>query len=305
MTQRRISVRAGRRTATWFANSLSVGILVGPALGVYIFMMIIPIIIAFGYSLTDWNGISSTFDWAGIDNYRRTFADERFQRAAVITGLIAFICTAVLNVLGVGLAVALNRAGAASRLLRPLFFFPIVLSPIVVGFIWQAQLNYQGIANGLLESLGVGRINFLGEPTLAVVSLAWVTIWQSLGFVMVLYLAALQTIPREIYDASSIDGATPAQQFARITIPLLAPATTTTTVLLLVFFMRLYDYVVVLTGGGPGGASETVAFQIVRTSFSGNQYAYGSAQAIVLLGSVAVISVVTLWGLGKREAYLA
>lgn len=283
---------------------LSTLVLIGPPLGLYAVFGILPIAIAAYYSLTDWDGIRRTIDIVGFDNYAKLVGDPEVHRAFFVTFVIAGSATLVLNALAMPLAVLLARQDIVTRLYRTGVFFPLVLSPIVVGFIWQAVLNTNGLLNLVLTSVGLPRLIFLGEPGLAVVSIAFVTIWQALGFTTILYLAALRTIPDELYEASRIDGAGVWARFQYVTVPLLAPALTVNVVLLMVLFMRLYEYVLVMTQGGPVGSSQTVAYLLVTNAFERAKYGYGSAIAIVMLLVVAIVSVVLVGLFRRRERYL-
>jgi raffinose/stachyose/melibiose transport system permease protein len=280
-------------------------VLVAPGLGIYVVFAIVPIGIALVYSLTDWTGISRNVDFIGLDNYATLLADPEVHRAFIVTFVVATAATLILNVLAIPLAALLSGNTITNRLYRMAIFFPLVLSPIVVGFLWQSILNSYGLLNGLLGDLGVRPIPFLAEPGPAVASVAFVTIWQALGFTTILYLAALRTIPDEIYEAATMDGAGPIDRFRRITVPLLAPAVTVNVVLLMIFFMRLYEYVLVMTQGGPVRSTQTVAYLLVANAFERSKYGYGSAIAIVMLVVVGVISVALVAVLRRREQALS
>ena len=145
-------------------------------------MLFRSIAVAAGFSVTDWDGIRRSIGFVGLDNYVRMVGDPEVHRAFIVTTFLAVACTLVLNALAMPLAVLLSRNDLVTRLYRTAIFFPLVLSPIVVGFLWQSLLSTTGLLNGLLAAAGLKRIIFLGEPTLAVASIAFVTIWQSLGF---------------------------------------------------------------------------------------------------------------------------
>lgn len=275
--------------------------LLGPGLTLYTIFAGLPIGIAAYYSLTDWNGISRDVRFVGLENYERMAGDPEVLRAFLVTFLIAVVATVVLNVLAIPLASLLAQNTTVNRLYRSAIFFPLVLSPIVVGFLWQSILNSNGLINSLLRDLGMSRVTFLGEPNASLISLTAVAIWQALGFTTILYLAALRTIPDELYEAAEIDGAGSFARFRRVTIPLLAPALTVNVVLLMIFFMRLYELVLVMTQGGPVRSTQSVAFLLVANSFERNKYGYGSAIAIVMLLVVGVIAVVLVGFLRRRE----
>lgn len=282
-------------------SRLATMVLVGPALGLYVLFAVVPIAIAAYYSFTDWTGISRTFDVVGLENYSTLIGDSEVHRAFLVTFAVAVVATIILNAIAIPLAVLMSENTFVNRLYRSAVFFPLVLSPIVVGFLWQSILNSNGLLNTLLADIGMRRIPFLAEPTPAVASIAVVTIWQALGFTTILYLAALRTIPDELYEAAKIDGAGAAARFRRITVPLLAPALTVNIVLLMILFMRLYEYVLVMTQGGPVRSTQTVAYLLVANAFERSKYGYGSAIAIVMLLVVGLIAVVLVAILRRRE----
>lgn len=264
-------------------------LLATPAMTLYIALVIAPIGLALFYSFTSWNGVSQQVDFVGVENYGRTGSDPEVVTAFVTTLVIAFGTTLILTIISLPLAALLNRSDFVTRLYRSAVFFPIVLASVVVGFIWQTFLNTNGIVNMLLSGIGLDPVLFLGDKALAVASIAFVSGWQTLGFLTVLYIAALQGIPIELYEAASVDGAGPFKSFLHITLPSLAPAIAANSVLLIVLFMRTYDYVVVMTGGGPAGATQTVAFLIVQEAFVRSRFGFATAIAILLVFVVTVI----------------
>ena len=279
----------------------STAALIGPAIVLYAVFGLVPIGIAVVYSLTSWDGVNRSIQFIGLDNYATALGDPEVGRAFLITFVVAGAATVFLNVIAIPLAVLLSRQDFVTRLYRTGVFFPLVLSPIVVGFLWQSILNTNGLLNALLASMGLKRIAFLGDPGLAIVSISFVTIWQALGFTTILYLAALRTIPEELHEAAMIDGAGPWARFRRVTIPMLAPALTVNVVLLLIIFMRLYEYVLVMTQGGPVGSSQTVAYLLVINAFERSKYGYGSAIAVIMLLAVGVIAILLVAMLRRRE----
>jgi multiple sugar transport system permease protein len=264
-----------------------------PGLAIYIAFVIVPVVLVIGYSLTNWNGFNSGADFVGLENYRRVFVDTRATGAIMVTAAMAVAITVVLDVLGLGLAVILNRTGRVTRWLRALFFFPLVLAPVVVAFAWKGLLNYGGVVNQVFSALDLPAVNFLGEPSNAIVSMVIVQTWWSVGFPMVLYLAALQGIPRDLMEAARIDGASAVQEFAFITLPLMRSAILIVTSMLLIIFMRTYELVIVLTYGGPGGATETIGLHIIRRAITESEFAYGSALAVTLFIILVAIGATT------------
>ena len=277
-------------------------LLIGPPLAIYLVFAVLPIAVAGYFSLTDWDGIRRNIDFVGLDNYGRLLGDREVHRAVLVTTFIAVAATIIVNAIAIPLAVLLSHDDLVTRVHRSAVFFPLVLSPIVVGFLWQSTLSTTGLLNGLLVALGADRVVFLGTPTAAVASIAFVTIWQSLGLTTILYLAALRTIPDDLYEAARIDGAGARAQFVHVTFPLLAPAITVIVVLLLILFMRLYEYVLVMTQGGPAGSTQSLAYLLVIEAFERGRYGYGSAIAIVMLAMVGAVALVLVALLRRRES---
>jgi raffinose/stachyose/melibiose transport system permease protein len=280
-------------------------VLIGPPLVLYLVFAVLPIGVAAAFSLTDWDGISRSIGFVGLDNYARMAGDPEVHRAFIVTAFVAVAATLIVNTMAIPLAVLLSHNDLVTRLYRSAIFFPLILSTIVVGFLWQSILNTNGLLNALLTSLGLSRFVFLGEPTASLGTIVFVTIWQSLGFTTILYLAALRTIPDDLYEAARIDGAGAFAAFRNVTFPLLAPALTVNVVLPVIFFMRLYEYVLVMTQGGPVRSTQTVAFLLVAQAFERNRYGYGSAIAIAMLAIVGIVALVLVATLRRRERGLA
>lgn len=276
-------------------------LLFSPGFLFYLAFMLLPIAITLYFGFFNWDGISRSYDFVGLSNYAEALQDKQFHQSTKVTVFITVVSTVLINVLGILFAVLLNKKGRITNFYRSVFFFPLLLSPVVVGFLWKAILNYNGIVNSLLADLGMGKIEFLGNPRLALYTITAIGIWQSLGFVIVLYLAGLQNIPGELYEAAKIDGASRWQEFRNVTFPLLAPAMTMCVVFIFTFTMREYDRVAVLTYGGPAGSTETLAYTIVRLGFSANRFSYASSMAILMMIMVGVVSVLLTVILRKRE----
>jgi multiple sugar transport system permease protein len=261
-----------------------------PPLVLFGAFVIAPIGVSIFYSLTDWNGVRSSMNYVGLDNYARLASDAEVLDAFRVTFIIAIVASVVMNVIGLPLAVLLDHDDFITKIYRSTVFYPLALSAIVVSFIAQTFLSTDGVVNAILGR----RIPFLGEPELALASIIGVSIWHILGFTTVMYLAAVKSIPGDLYEASMLDGAGGLQRFRYLTVPLLGPTIAAVSVLIVVYLMRIYEYVLVITLGGPGGATQTVAFVAVQTTFTRNNYAYGSTIAVVLLGIVLLTAVLML-----------
>ncbi|WRZ96906.1 sugar ABC transporter permease [Streptomyces sp. NBC_00841] len=274
-----------------------------PGLLAYLALVLVPIGMTIGYSLTNKNPFNPPTRWVGLDNLTSLVSDDDFLKALQNTVVITVIVTLVTNAGGLAIALLLDRRGWLYNALRSVFFVPVVLSSVVVSVIWQAILVDDGLLNSMLSRLGVSHPpGWLSDPSLALYTVSWVIAWQGLGFCVVIYLAGLQGIPQELHEAAAIDGCGPLMRFRHVTWPMLAPAVTINTVMSLIGGFKAYDQIQVLTNGGPGpGTTSTLAFQVIQTAFNGNHVGYASAMAVAMLVLVAAVSVVTLGLLQKRE----
>jgi multiple sugar transport system permease protein len=277
-----------------------------PGLLVYVCFVLAPILISVGYSLTNYNPFRPPTRFVGLRNYQLLFEDPEFRGALRVTTILTLIVVIVPNVLGLVIALLLDRRGWFYNGLRSVFFVPVVLSSVVVSIIWTRMMADDGVINQALRAFGVGKPpGWLSDPDLAVYSLGAILSWQTLGFCVVVYLAGLQGVPKELLEAAAIDGAGPVQRFRKVTWPLLAPALTINTVVQLISAFKVFDHVQVITNGGPGeGTTASIAFTVLQVGFTANRQGYASAMAIVMLVIIAVASAVTLKLLQRREVEL-
>jgi multiple sugar transport system permease protein len=278
----------------------------GPAVSVYTAFVLLPILISAAYSLTNYNPFNPPTRWVGLHNYRLLLADSEFLTSLRVTTILTLIVVVVPNVLGLAIAVLLDRPGWFYNALRSVFFVPVVLSSVVVSVIWTRLLDNDGLLNQALRALGVGDPpGWLSDPHYALYSLGTIISWQMLGFCVVVYLAGLQGVPTELTEAAAIDGAGAFQRFWRVTWPLLAPALTVNTVILLISAFKIFDHVQIITRGGPGtGTTATIAYVILEEAFVSNHPGYASAEAIVMLVIIATAAAVALKLLQRREINL-
>jgi multiple sugar transport system permease protein len=277
-----------------------------PSVLIYLCFVLAPIGISLWYSLTNYNPFNPPTKFVGLRNYTSLFSDEQFLTALRVTSILTVIVVVVPNVLGLGVALLLDRPGWLYSALRSVFFTPVILSSVVVSIVWSRLLDNEGPLNQALRALGVEHPpGWLSDPDYALYSLASIVCWQMLGFCVVVYLAGLQGVPTDLVEAAAIDGAGPVRRFRAVVWPLLAPALTINTVVLLISAFKTYDYVKVITNGGPGaGATATIAFNVLATGFDANHVGYASAMAVVMLLIVAVVTAVVLRLLQRREVDL-
>lgn len=274
-----------------------------PGVLVYLCFVLAPIVVSVGYSLTNYNPFNPPVKYVGLENYRLLFQDEQFLTALRVTTILTVIVVIVPNVLGLAVALLLDKQGWLYNALRSVFFTPVILSSVVVSVIWSRLLDSEGPLNDFLRAVGVEHPpGWLSDPSIALYSVASIISWQMLGFCVVVYLAGLQGVPVELMEAAAIDGASPVRRFRAVTWPMLAPALTVNTVVLLISAFKAYDYIKVITNGGPGsGTTATIAFNVLQTGFDANHGGYASAMAILMLLIVAVITAITLRFLQRRE----
>jgi multiple sugar transport system permease protein len=274
-----------------------------PGLVAYALFVLVPIGMTGYYSFTNRNPFNPPTRWVGLRNYTDLLGDPEFLQALRNTVVITLIVTVLANGGGLLIAMLLDRPTKLYLALRGVFFTPVVLSSVVISVIWQAILTDDGLLNSALRGLGVHNPpGWLSDPRFALYAIAWIITWQMLGFCVVVYLAGLQGVPRELQEAAALDGAGPLARFRTVTWPMLAPALTINVVMLLITGFKAYDQIQVITNGGPGtGTTSTMAFQVVQTALNGNHIGYSSAMAAVMLALVAFVSVIVLRVLQRRE----
>lgn len=263
-----------------------------PALALFAFVVLVPSVRGVSYAFTNWDGLSPHFAFVGGANFVAAWRDPDARQAIGHTVLIAVAVTVIQNGFGLLLALGVNSAIKSRTVLRMALFAPAVVTPIVTAYLWRNLLGPQGAVNSLLGAAGLGglRHDWLGDPRAALWSVVAVVVWQFGGYSMVIFLAGLQSVPREIYEAAAIDGAGALRRFWSVTRPLLAPAFTINLMLSIIGGIKLFDQVYALTGGGPGHATDTLSTLIYKDAFTLGEFGYSVALAVVLTVIVAVVS---------------
>jgi ABC-type sugar transport system permease subunit len=257
-------------------------------------------------SFTDRNPLRRESSFVGLKNYLELAHDQRLLRSLVFTLVVTVFVAVVSNVLGLAIAMLLNRRRANYRVMRTLMFIPQVLSGVIVAFIWRSILTQKGLLNVTLQNLGITdtAISWIGTPQLATLSICVVVSWATIAFTTVVYTASLQSVPLELYEAARIDGAGAVARFRYVTLPMIAPGMTISVTLSLITTLKLFDIIAVLTGGGPANSTKSVAFYVIDVAFTGNRFGYASAIAMLLLVLTALISYGTSSLLRRREVHL-
>jgi raffinose/stachyose/melibiose transport system permease protein len=258
---------------------VTIALFLAPALVLYLLLVIAPVVQAMYYSGFDWNGLGALEDFVGLGNFERAFSEDVFLGALKHNGILVLLSLVLQLPFALGLALILNARLRGRGLLRVLFFAPFVLSEVVTGVIWTLILQPRGLADALVPV----QQEWLADPGIVLYTLFVVISWKYFGFHMILYLAGLQQIPRELEEAAEIDGATKLQVLRYVTLPLLGPTIRVSAFLSIIGALQLFDLIWVMTGGGPVNASNTMATYMIDWSFQRFQFGYASAVAVILL----------------------
>ena len=244
------------------------------------------------FAFTNWTGLGD-WDFIGLDNFVRIFQDPQLLGAVWNTLFLAFASVILTNVFGLLYALAINRMLKSRYILRTLLFMPVVLSPLAVAYVWKFIFQFNGPLNGFLGFLGLEELQkvWLADPMWSIWAILITVVWQQTGFVMVIYLAGLASVPVEVEEAAALDGAGIWGRFWHVTVPAIRPSIAIATTLGIIQGLRIFDQILALTGGGPAGATETLATEVYKQAFSLGQFGFGSALALVLTVIILVFAV--------------
>ena len=275
-------------------------VLVLPGMIIFTVGLIIPLFLSFRYSLTDRDGMTAKKTFVGLQNYIKLFKDKEFLESWWFTIKFTIGNTIIQNVLALLFAVALDSGIRFQKLYRTAFFVPCLISAIVVGFVWLKM--FSNVLPAINDLLGTG-FNFLlfGKAETVLGGLLIANNWQWVGYWMLIYLAGLQSVPAELYEAAKVDGANAIHRFFNVTIPMLAPAITICVVGITTGSLKVYDLLVASTKGGPGRASTSVIYKTYTTAINGRQYGYGSAMTVTLVIALLLVALIQVKGLRKKE----
>ncbi len=275
-------------------------LLVLPGLIIFTIGLIIPLLLAFRYSFTSWDGMTAEKPFVGLKNYIDLIKDSDFRAAWWFTIKFTIGNTIIQNVLALTFAVALDSGIKAQKIYRTAFFVPCLISALIVGFVWLKM--FSNVLPALNDLLGTS-FNFLlfGDGKTVLSGLLIANNWQWVGYWMLIYLAGLQSIPSELHEAAKVDGAGAWSRFINVTIPMLAPAITICVVGITTGSLKVYDLLVSSTKGGPGRASTSVIYQTYATAINGRQYGYGSAMSVSLVVVLLLVALIQVKGLKSKE----
>ena len=295
----------GRRRGWWTArrrDGLTGYLFIAPQLIGTVVFVLVPLGLVGWYSLHEWNVLADTFDFVGDANYRRLLEDPTLPSVLRATAYFS-VGLVVLNLaLALGLAVLLNQKLRGTTFFRVLFFSPVVVSLVAWTIVWSFMLQDNGGINGVLDAIGVEGPNWLRAEGTAMVSVVVVQVFKNLGLNMVLLLAALQGVPQELYEASTVDGAGRWTRFRRITVPLISPTILLASIVTVVGSLQVFAQIAVLTQGGPGTSTTVLVYYLYQQAFQFHAFGYGATLSVLLFLIVLALTVVQ-WQLRKRWVF--
>lgn len=285
-------------------QSLYPGYFLIPALLLYSALFILPSVLGFGFSLTNWNSYSDKISFVGLENFREIFSSSGRSLSFLANTLkFALVTTLFKVIIGLLLALALNRKFVTRNVLRTVFYLPVVLSPLVIGLVFTSIFHpVDGLLNSTLRAIGLGGLTrqWLVDVSTAMGAVMSVEVWRLTGYCMVIFLAGLHVIPSMYYEAADIDGANGLKKFWMITVPFLKPAFTVNIILNLIWGLKVFDIVFVLTRGGPGYATG-VLNTAVFYEFSAGRYGFATALGVVIFVITTIVAFAVLRTLDRRE----
>ncbi len=276
---------APRPVGSGWRQRWEIAFFVTPALALMAVFVVWPVVSAVRMSFFRWKGFGPMDDFVGLDNYRLVLSDDVFQHAVLHNFLVVGLSVLVQLPLGLAVALLLNRRIRGRGLLRTIVFVPYVVAEVIAGVVWYQLLQPEsGVVDGLIRAIGLTppEQGFLGTPGLALGTVFVVLTWKYLGLAILLFMAGLQGIPDDLYEAAQLDGASWWQVQRRIAIPLLGPTIRTWSFLSMIGSLQLFDMVWILTGGGPANATTTMATYLITMGTARHNYGIAGAASVTL-----------------------
>ena len=274
-----------------------------PVVVLFFFFNTFPLLRGVYYSFTNFKGYGS-YDFVGLRNYIDLFGDARVGNSYLFTVKYAVVCTIIVNVISLLLALGLNSKIKGKSVLRGIYFIPNILGGLVVGYIFSFFFTY--ILPYVGQALGIEAVStsMLSSESTAWFAIVLVGAWQSIAMNTIIYISGLQTVPEDVYEAGSIDGATGWKKFKNLTFPLIIPFFSINMVLCMKNFLMVFDQIMALTKGGPSQSTESISYLIYQNGINGGQFGFQSANAVVFFVVIVTISVLQLRFTGKKEEQL-
>ena len=275
---------------------------IAPQLAGSILFVFVPLGLVFWYSLHEWNVLAGTFTFIGADNYRQLAADPKLGGVLAATGMFSAGLVVLNLTLALLLAVLLNQRLRGMIVFRTIFFSPVVVSLVAWTLVWGFLLQDNGGINGILAAVGVHGPNWLRGGTTAMISVVGVQVVKNVGLNMVLFLAALQGVPRDLYEATTLDGAGRWRQFRSITMPMISPTILLTSIITVVGSLQVFAQIAVLTQGGPGTSTTVLVYYLYQQAFQFHHFGYGATLSVLLFAIVLILTVAQ-WQMRKKWVF--
>lgn len=292
MEKQNVLARRVQRNASAKEQARTACLMLIPALiilGIFVFY---PIVSAGYLSLTSWDGFNPEKPFVGLSNYIRLAEDKEFWNSLLVTVIYAFGVSVLSVISGLFFALLLDAPLRGRGIYRTIYFLPVVTSSVAIAIVWKYMLDYSGLINTWLGKIGIAGPDWLQNRWLALLALTLLTVWKNLGFNIVLYLTALQSLPKAVFEASEIDGANKLKQVRFIVVPLLRPMTFFVIVQALINSFQAFDLVYVFTEGGPRGGTDVLGMMMYRQAFRLGDFGYGTAISLVTLVLVLLVTLV-------------
>ncbi|WP_308636761.1 carbohydrate ABC transporter permease [Paenibacillus silvisoli] len=287
-----------KRHSEWLQQT----VFVGPGLLFFVVIVFIPFLLGFYYSFTDWNGLDmNKARWTGLHNLELIADDTNFWHSFGFTIKFTVVTVIGANVLAFLLALVLTKPLKTRNVLRTIFFLPNVIGGILLGFIWQFIFTKGFGTIGELTNLPFFNLPWLGTPRTGFWGIVIVFVWQTAGYMMVIYIAALAGLPKDLMEASRIDGANYWQQLRSVIVPMIMPAITICLFLTTSNAFKMFDLNLSLTKGGPGTSTQSLAFNVYAEALNNNRYGLGTMKAMLFFIGVSIITITQVWLTKRKE----
>lgn len=287
-------------------DTLAGYLFISPMLIMTVVLMVIPILLSGIISFTDWNFIAGlkSINFIGFDNYSKMLSDENFTRSLANNFLLMLVIPVSLFIALI-LAVLINKATYFKSVFKVIYFMPFISSFVAVAILWRVLFHpTSGPINGFLMSIGIDNPPaWLADPSFSLISVMIIMVWAGIGFEMIIFMAGLQNIPQDLYEAADIDGASKIRQFFSVTMPLLSPTTFFLLITGIVGSFKAFDLIMILTNGGPAGSTSVIVFYLYEVAFIQLKSGYASAIGIALLLLILAITVIQWIGQKKWVNY--
>lgn len=277
---------------------------VAPALIVFIVFSMYPILNTIFLSFYEWDMISPTKEFVGIKNYQTLFRDVKFYQTLSNTFVYMLLTVGLGVILAIALALFLRKDTRINKFMQNLIFTPYIVSLASISFLWMWLMNNDfGLLNYLLSLVGVGPIDWLGNPKVALISLVIISVWKTLGYNTLIILSALQSIPKHLYEAASLDKATKRQTFFKITLPMISPTLFFLTIVSIIASFKVFETIQIITNGGPQNSTNTLVYSIYEYGFQFYKIGYASTIGVVLLVIISIFTIIYFKLLSKKVHY--